>query len=291
MDISVQKCRAFVEAARLGSFTRAAAVLECSQSGVSRMIADLEKDWGVALLERGRGGVRVTSDGAQLLPFAQAVCDGIADLQTQIDQVKGMESGIIRIGTFSSVATHRLPKIIKEFQKDFPGIDYELLMGDYAEIESWVADGRVDIGFRPVPTTGSFHQVIMERDQMLVALPEDHPLAGRPAFPVEALADYPFMALERDDGAGVSEVARIFDAAGIPMHARFTTWDDYAIMSMVEQGLGIAILPALILQRCPYRIATRPLSQPAFRDIALIMRDRDRASLATRHFLEYLKYW
>ena len=56
-------------------------------------------------------------------------------LQMQVDELHGLQSGLIRIGTFSSVATHWLPNIIQQFQKDFPNIDFELLLGDYAEIE------------------------------------------------------------------------------------------------------------------------------------------------------------
>ncbi len=71
---------------------------------------------------------------------------------------------------------------------------------------------------------------------------------------------------------------------------KFTTWDDYAVMSMVESGLGIAILPELILKRVPYKILTKELNVPAYRDIGLALRNRKTASLAVKKFLEYLKY-
>ncbi len=102
------------------------------------MINDLEKEWKILLLERSRSGVRLTSDGLALLPYAKSVCAEYEKLQTQIDEINGLQSGIIRIGTFSSVATHWLPNIIKRFQTDYPNIDYELLLGDYTEIENWI---------------------------------------------------------------------------------------------------------------------------------------------------------
>ena len=64
-----------------------------------------------------------------------------------MDELQGLKSGLIRIGTFSSVATHWLPNIIREFQKDYPEIDYEMLLGDYTEIEEWILEGRVDVVF------------------------------------------------------------------------------------------------------------------------------------------------
>ncbi|WP_455577786.1 LysR family transcriptional regulator substrate-binding protein [Anaerosinus sp.] len=71
---------------------------------------------------------------------------------------------------------------------------------------------------------------------------------------------------------------------------RFTTWDDYAIMSMVESGLGIIILPQLILKRIPYKIILKELDIPAYRNIAIALRNKKTASLAVKKFLDYLKY-
>lgn len=143
MDMNILKYMAFIKTVEYGSFTRAAEILNYSQSGISRMINDLEKEWKITLLERNRSGVRLTSDGMRILPYAKSLCDEYQKLQMQVDDMQGLQSGIIRIGTFSSVATHWLPNIIREFQKDYPGIDYELLLGDYTEIEEWISIGRV----------------------------------------------------------------------------------------------------------------------------------------------------
>ena len=239
VDASIQKYQAFVRTVELGSFTKAAESLSYSQSGVSRMVADLEREWKVALLERGRAGVRLTSEGTRLLPCIRRVCEEHARLQAQVDELNGLQAGLIRIGTFSSVATHWLPNVIRAFQEDYPNIDYELLLGDYGEIEEWVLEGRVDCGFLRLPAHRGLETAFIERD-------------------------------------------------GLSPRTRFTTWDDYAIMAMVECGLGVSILPGLILRRAPYRIAARPLEEPAYRTIGLALRSREAASLATQRFLEYL---
>lgn len=286
MDMNIQKYMAFVKTVEIGSFTRAAEVLNYSQSGISRMINDLEKEWRVSLLERGRAGVRLTSDGLKLLPFAQSVCNEYQKLQAQVDELNGLQSGLIRIGTFSSVATHWLPNIIKEFQKDYPNIDYELLLGDYTEIEGWILEGRVDCGFLRLPTLPELETIFLEQDRLLVVLPEDHPMADCECFPVKALHDYPFMLLEKGAKAEISE---IFEKCNIEPKINFTTWDDYAIMSMIESGLGISILPELILKRTPYRIVAKELDIPAYRKIGLALRDKKTASLAVKRFLDYLQ--
>lgn len=287
MDMNIQKYLSFVKTVEYGSFTKAAEILNYSQSGISRMIGDLEKDWKVVLLERGKGGVKLTSDGLTLLPYARSLVAEYEKLQMQVDELNGLQSGLIRIGTFSSVATHWLPNIIKEFQKDYPHIDYELLLGDYAEIEEWVIEGRVDCGFLKLPTRPDFETIFLEEDKLLAVIPEDHPLADCEQFPIAALCDGPFILLEKGEN---SEVSEIFRRCGLTPKVHFTTWDDFSIMSMVESGLGVGILPQLILRRTPYRILTKELDIPAYRSIVLAMRSKKTASLAVKRFIEYLQY-
>ena len=186
MDASIQKYQAFVRTVELGSFTKAAESLSYSQSGVSRMVADLEREWKVALLERGRAGVRLTSEGTRLLPCIRRVCEEHARLQAQVDELNGLQAGLIRIGTFSSVATHWLPNVIRAFQEDYPNIDYELLLGDYGEIEEWVLEGRVDCGFLRLPAHRGLETAFIERDELLAVLPE-----GKRAAALAVLAEDP----------------------------------------------------------------------------------------------------
>lgn len=287
MDMNLQKYMAFVKTVEYGSFTKAAEILNYSQSGISRMIHDLEKEWKVTLLERGRGGVSLTSDGLKLLPYAENVCREYEKLKMQVDELNGLRSGLIRIAAFSSVASQWLPNIIKEFQKDYPDIDYELLLGDYSEIEEWILEGRVDCGFLRLPTHAELETVFLEQDRLMVVLPEGHRLADCERFPVNALVEDPFMLLEKGARAEVSE---IFERCGLTPKVHFTTWDDYAIMAMVESGLGISILPELILKRIPYRIVVKELEIPAYRSIGVALKEKKSASLAVKRFLEYLDY-
>lgn len=284
MDAGIIKYMAFIKTAECGSFTKAAELLNYSQSGISRMIGDLENEWKVSLLERNRSGVKLTSDGMRLLPYAQNICEEYRKLQMQVDDLNGLKSGLIRIGTFSSVATHWLPKIIKAFQNDYPDIDYELLLGDHSEIEKWVNDGRVDCAFTKPDISGA-DVTILERDELLTVLPEEHPLTKYEKIPVYELCRYPFILLEK---GGKTEVSAVFDNAGQKPDVRFTTWDDYAVMSMAENGLGIGILPKLILRRAPYKICTRSIEPQAYRDICFAVRDNRTVSLAVKRFSEYL---
>lgn len=287
MDMNMQKYEAFVKAVEYGSFTKAAEALSYSQSGISRMIRDLEEEWRITLLKRDRSGIRLTSEGARLLPYAQRVCQEFQQLQAQIDKLKGLETGLIRIGSFSSVATHWLPAIIKAFQADYPHMDYVIQLGDYDEIEEWLQKGLVDCGFIRLPAARDLDTVALEEDEFVAAVPKDHPLTTYDVIPVERLMDWPFLLVQKKNE---SDVAQFLSSQRLHADIHFTTWDDYAVMAMVENGLGVSILSRLILRRVPYDIALRRLDTPAYRQIGFAVKDKKTAPLAVKRFMNYLSY-
>lgn len=287
MDQNLQKYQAFIATVDSGSFTKAADILGYAQSSVSKMIADLESEWQVVLLERSRAGVQLTSDGMAMLPYARELVNSYRKVQEQAASISGVATGIIRIGTFSSVATHWIPSIIQRFQKDYPGIRYELLLGDYKEIEQWIFEGRVDCGFLRLPTKGECRTISLEKDEYVAVLPVGHPLTGKDMLDPRDLEGQPFMLLEH---GGKTEVSELLEKNHVKPDIRFTTWDDYAILSMVESGLGIGILPRLILRRIPYRVEIRSFSEPFFREIGFAVKSGEIASVAVQRFEQYLKY-
>lgn len=285
MDITLQRYIAFIKTVELHSFSKAAAALQYSQPAISRMVKSLEDECGVSLLERNSKNVELTSDGMEIFPYIKSVCASYDKLMDKVSELHGLQSGIIRIGGFSSVSTHWLPDVIEAFQNDYPNINYELLQGDYNEIEIWVSEGRVDCGIVPLPTLPELDTIPLYREELLAVVPKDHPLAARRRFPVKALCDYPFMLNEK---GGESAITRYLKEQGITPNIRLTTWDDYAVMRMVEKGMGISIVSKLNLERAPYDIVAKELDVPAYRDIALILRDKANAPLIVKKFIEYL---
>lgn len=284
MENPLLKYLAFVRTVERGSFTKAAEDLHYAQSSVSKMIADLESEWGMTLLERSKSGVCLTSAGEQLLPYLRKALCGYDELEGQILRMQGLETGTVRIGTFSSVAINWLPNIFSKLRRDYPGIGYEMLLGDYDEVERWIADGRVDCGFLRLPTEDT---IPLTQDEYKVILPVGHPLAEKETIGVNDLNGQPFLLLEH---GGKTEVTELLNACHVTPDIRFTTWEDFAIMAMEEKGLGIGILPDLILRRVPYRIEIRSLAEPYYRSVGLAMKDSDHLTPAVRKFIEYLPF-
>lgn len=287
MDNHLSKYLAFVRTVETGSFTKAARDLNYAQSSVSKMIADLESDWGVTLLERSRSGVYPTSAGKQILPLARRILNDYRELEGCINQINGIKTGTIRIGTFASTAINWLPNIFARFQKDYPDIEYEMLLGDYDEVEQWIEYGRADCGFLRLPAKHNFDTVTLKKDEYKVVLPTGHPLAQSKTVKLTDLDGQPFLLLER---GGKTDISKLLEKNGVHPKIRFTTWEDFAIMAMAEKGLGIGILPAMILKRIPYKIEIRSLDPPCFREIGLAVKDLNRITPATQMFIKYMQY-
>lgn len=286
MENLLQKYEALIETVDTGSFTKAAQALSYTQSGVSRMVAELERSWGIRLLVRGRGGAELTSEGRMILPYVRDIASLQRSLQMEVDDISGLRSGVIRIGTFSSVAAQWLPNVIERFQADYPRIDYELIIGDYAEIAAWISTGRVDCGFLVLPTAEEFDTISLGSDRLFAVLPPDHALAKKDVISLPDFEGEPFLLDEKGSDTMVTD---LFREAGIPLEIRLKTPDDYVIMSMIESGLGVSILPELILERVPYRLAVRPLDVDPIREIGFAVRSQAAASLAVRTFEGYLE--
>ncbi len=285
MENPLLKYLAFVKTVEKGSFTAAAQSMDYAQSSISKMIGDLEKEWNVTLLERNKSGVLLTSAGTQLMPYIRNLLHEYDKLETQINRMNGLETGIVRIGTFASVAINLLPDLFSKLKLDYPGIEYELLLGDYNEVEQWILDGRVDCGFLRLPTLSSLETIELIKDEYKAVLPPNHPLAQKEAVDIEEFNHQPFLLLEH---GSKTEVSALLEKYHIKPDIAFTTWEDFAIMAMVEKGLGISILPDMILRHISYDLEIRPLKEPFFRTIGLAVKGRRNLSPAVEKFIEYL---
>ena len=286
--MSISKYEAFLKTVELGSLTRAAEALGYTQSGMTYILNSLEDEFGLTLIKRDRAGVRLTSDGMELLPCIEALCESWRRVEEKWDELKGMEAGHLRIGTFTSVCTHWLPGIIHAFRESFPNITFELLHGDYAQIQDWILRGRVDLGFTQLPLVEGLAGVHLKTDDLLAVLPEGHPLAERDAIDLDGLLAEPFIMYAENTPGGIREM---LNRRSVKPNTQYVVEDDHAIIAMVEGGLGVSVLSDLVLRRTPFRVVKRPLDPPACREIALAYPEGRGLSVSSRRFIEYVKSW
>lgn len=125
-----QKYDAFLKVAETGSFKQAAHDLGYTQAGISYLVSTLERELDVPLFVRDYGGAHLTSDGADLLPWVQNVCNSERQLEMRLAELKHLESGIVRVAAFTSTAIQWFPGIAKRFLAQHPGIDLQLICVD-----------------------------------------------------------------------------------------------------------------------------------------------------------------
>ena len=283
--MSIQKYQVFLHVMEAGSVSRAAEDMGLTQSAVSHALSSLEEDFGFKLLTRSRAGVRLSSEGKRILPAIRDILSAEERLRETVSSIHGLSTGTIRVASFSSVAVHWLPAMLKAFQEQYPQIRFKLLNGDYHDVEQWLEEGAVDLGFVSLPTRAPGKVTPLMEDRLLVILPKDHPLATLPSFPIGYARQETFISLlESSD----HDLRRALDAEGIRPHIRFITKDDYAIIAMVEQGLGIAIMPELLLRGRTDNIAALELKPQARRTIALAVTEQGQQSPAARMFADFV---
>jgi DNA-binding transcriptional LysR family regulator len=284
--VSLQKYIALLKAAETGSVSKAAEQMGYTQPAVSRMIADLEREWGVELLHRGRNGLEVSSACQRLLPTLRAIQADCEELDYIVGEFHGVQSGRVQVGSFTSVSDMWIPDLLKSFQELYPNIEFNVVnMDTYAEVEDAIRYGKVDCGFVSLPTTNDLDTRFLMRDELVAVLPVDHPLAGEPIFPIRELNDADFIKCrERAD----YEVSRFLDRIPYKPKERYEASSDHTILAMVERGLGISISHSLIAENSRYNIVWKRFDQGQHRDIAIATAKNARLTSATRLFVEHV---
>lgn len=286
--MDLKKYEAFEKIVDLGSLSKAAEEMGLTQPGVSHMLSGLEEELGVPLLRRSRVGVKLTPEGERLMPLIREILRTQERLDQEASELRGVSGGTVRIGTFTSVAVHWLPAIMQAFGVQYPKVEFKLFNGDYHDVDRWLIEGSVDVGFVALPSELKCECIPLKEDRLLAILPKNHPLAKKEVCPVKEVAALPFISLlETSD----DDARRALEAAGAKPNVRFTTKDDYAVIAMVSQGLGVSIVPELLLKGREEDVAARPLDPPSSRTLALAIPAGTRSGPATRRFAEFVRQW
>ncbi|ACV23007.1 HTH-type transcriptional activator CmpR [Slackia heliotrinireducens] len=283
------KYEAFMKATETGSFKSAAEELGYTQAGISYMMSTLEKEMGTTLFIRDHAGARLTADGEALLPWIQDVCNSERALQTRLDEVRHIDSGHVRIASFASIAIHWLPGIIDRFLSEHPNVTFDISCFENQDaLEDEMKSGNFDCGFVVLPAPEGFYTIPLAQDPLYVVVAKDHPLACRDYFPTEALAEEPYIKVRNDSH---TEMDALFERHKVTPNIRFVMDNDYAVMGMVNEGLGYGLFSRLILRNIPFDLATLEPEIPTQREIGICVRSYKKAPIATKAFIECVRSW
>lgn len=283
--MSIRKYIAYLRTIETGSITQAANDLGYTQSAVSKMIADLEDLWQVTLLTRNRSGIEITSEGQNLLPKLQEIVRNYQDLNFAVSELHGVHSGLLRLGCFTSLSTSVLPSVLRLFHEKYPNIQIQLFTGEYNNVSDWLRRGTIDCGFLAMPTASDFEATYLFQDSLVAVLPPDHPMAHEPCFPVSRLPEESFVNLKEVQDY---EINRFLDHLKTCPKAIYEVTSDFALLSMVECGLGMSIVHDLILRPNRYNIVRLPMDITQFREVGIVLKRGSTPSAVTSLFIEHV---
>ena len=284
--MNIRKYEAFVRAVELGSLSKAAEELGYTQTGISHMRQSLEEEIGFPLLVRTSAGIQPNSEGEMLLPVIRQLLNTNEALEQYIAKIKGADTGRLRIAAYPSVATYWLPAILRDFQKDYPNVEIQIIEMGSGAIEEIMRNRQADLCIYAGGEGQDFQWVPLCRDRMLVLVPPEHPLAKEKSVPLEALLTEKFiMPMPDYDG----EVRFILDKLPRWPQILFSTCSDYAIINMVTEGLGVSVLSELLLKNYSHHAVAVPMDPPQERMLGMGIPSLKTASPVTSTFMKYVE--
>ncbi|HIZ96286.1 MAG TPA: LysR family transcriptional regulator [Candidatus Ligilactobacillus excrementavium] len=280
--------QAFSEVARQKTFVAAAKTLNVTPSAISHSIAGFENELDFPLFIRNRTGVTLTPDGAKILPIVQEILNTETKLHEEADRIKGLNSGKIRLGAFSSVCINWLPDIIRTFRQEHPQIDISIEQGNFNSVTEQVRLGRIDIGFSALPIAENLNVVPLHEDQIYCIAPSDFVPHNGQTITKEDVKNERFILQQIDYDR---ETKRALDAYNVSVNSIQYSIDDASIIAMVESGLGLGILPELALQNLSGNVKVYPFSKSFKRTIAVVSQSEEKQTPSTHAFLQLVQKW
>lgn len=256
--------RCFVALAEELHFGRAAARLAMTQPPLSLNIQQLEASVGARLFERNSRGVSLTAAGDAFLPKATALLEQAAQAAREARDVGQGLAGQLKIGFAGTVLYRGLPQVLRDFGAAHPKLRLALRELSSSEQLVELVHDRLDLGF--VHTTrvpAGFSQILVSSQPFMACLPATHPLAGEAVLPLARLQGEPFAIVMRAVSPDYHDriLAACADAGFEPALA-FELRHWLSVVSVIAQGLGVALVPAALQQAGLPGVAFVPLVQP-----------------------------
>lgn len=282
---NISRYGVFCKVAEQKNFTKVANEIGYSQSAVSQIVKGLENELGTTLVSRHKGGVFLTKDGAEYLPYIQSIYLAEQNLSDKKKEMCGLEKATISLCALSSIGRHILPYCMRSFKQQYPNVEFIIRQGDYNDTYNGIMDGTLDFGFTIIGASPDLENVPLYSDRMMAILPLNHPLAKEESVTFSQLVNDPFILSYEGE---YLNILNKFTQEGVTPDIQYKVYDDYSILSMVKKGLGISVLYQAVLKDVSFDLSVVPIQGNHSRTISLACRNRETMSLAARKFADYV---
>ena len=249
-----------------GNLRKAAEIMNLTPSAISHSLMKLEKEFGFPLLIRDRNGIELTKYGREILPYIRSILELNRRLYAQVDCISGTFRGSIRIGAFNSVCCCWLPSIIRRMNQEYPDVKVCITQGGYDDLERGLLEGTLDIAFVSLPARNSIPAIPLFRDRLLCATPTDFVPKHKEYITIEELRQQE--TIIPGEGSDFDSIA-FMKANHIELERVHNILEDSAIIALVESGLGVTIIPELVLKAVRGNVNIYPIESGPFRSIGL----------------------
>jgi len=284
--MNLSQLQSFVALAETGSFTEVAYSLNLTQSAVSHALSALESELGVTLLERNRKGVvALTPMGQKIIPHARVLLASASAIEEEAKAAHGLAMGKLRLGSMESIVSpDLLASMLTRFQAAYPDIEVVLFEGAMHEVGEWIENSVIDVGFVILPACG-IEQTLITTDEVCVLIPTGHRLHAKAAVTPEDLREEGFIMEKTQCTLRFMKMAG-FEPDKVKPYIRYQASDNATILAMVREGLGITLMPRMVLPKKLEGVVALPFDPPQHLQIGLAVRSQSTASPGARLFVQ-----
>lgn len=277
----------FVTIAECRNLTLAASRLHLTKSAVSHALAKLERQLQFPLFYRNQKNMLLTSIGAELLPYAHAVLRENDNFKEQIYRLQGLDTGLVRVGTWTSTGIHWIPDIVNSFRSQYPQIEIQVRSGaNNVQLLKWLTNHEIDIGIGDAEPSADLKVEELYQDEMLCVTSRTFQPVN-PAYVTPE--DIQNMPLILQDGDYSQEAIETLEKININSFSSFTAYDDFCLVAMAESGLGYCVEGKLALKKLHMNVSAYSFHPPIYRRICLLQNNRVPASPAIREMCRCIR--
>lgn len=283
--MTLRHLRIFTAVFRHSSITKASAALHLAQPSVSVAIKELEGYYGVQLFDRLGRRIVPTEEGKVFYGYASHILAAFDEMETRVRNSDRL--GVLRVGASITIGTCILPELARCCREEMPGLRLEVSVCNSAEVEAAVLDNRVDLGLiETSPSSPGCTALPFMEDALCAIAAPGHPLAGKGEVSLHSLAEYPLLMREKGS-AGREILEAAFALRGIPLQPLWESASTQAIVRAAAVGLGVAVLPRLLVQRDLDEglVAEIPLRHPIRRQLHILWHKNKFLSDSIRAFI------
>lgn len=284
--MDTKKFEIFLKVIEYGSFTKAAEAINYTPSGITHMMNSIEDEFGFTLLNRNKKGIQLTENGKIVLPIIQSIIDQQEILNQTVTEINNLNIGTIRIGSYSSIAVHWLPKIIKQFKLIYPNIQIKVYEGVRQEVLKLIDDKQIDIGFISYDEKLNYDWIFLKEDPMVAVLSKNNALAKASEYPISKVIDEQFIMPANGNDF---DVVQLLKKSELTPKVAFETFENYSAIAMIEADLGMSIMNNLITQGRNNDVVLLPLYPRTKIDLGIILQKENLIGPAVKNFVALSK--